>query len=53
MSTHAPYTVPYGDVVDGYVLRCDCGCSLFESYPTEREAEQAREAAADLDVDTG
>ncbi|MBW0104986.1 hypothetical protein [Pseudonocardia sp. KRD291] len=52
MSIHAPYTVPYGDVVDGYVLRCDCGCGLFESYPTETEAEQAREAASEAASET-
>lgn len=48
MSAHEPYVVPYGDTVDGYVLRCDCGCSLFEAYPTKDEAEKARAAAADL-----
>lgn len=53
MPTHVPYTHPYGDVVDGYVLRCDCGCGLFESYPTETEAAQARDAAAEIDLGTG
>lgn len=48
---HAPYTHPYGDVVDGYVLRCDCGCGLFESYPTRTEAAQARDAA-EIDRET-
>ncbi|MDN5914866.1 MAG: hypothetical protein L0I76_07125 [Pseudonocardia sp.] len=49
MTTHAPYTVPYGDVIDGYVLRCDCGCDLFVSYSTEEDAEEAREASVDID----
>lgn len=45
MPPHAPYTHPYGDVVDGFVVRCDCGCKLFRSYATQDEAEQAREDA--------
>ncbi len=48
MPAHSPYVVPMADVVDGFVLRCECGCDLFESYPTKAEAERAREAVADL-----
>lgn len=46
---HAPQILPIADVADEWVVRCDCGCKLFEQYANRDEAE-ARAAAAQDDA---
>lgn len=36
---HAPQILPIADMADEWVVRCECGCKLFEQYATHEEAE--------------
>lgn len=38
----APTVVPYGDLVDGYVMRCTCGID-DTTWPTREQAEAHRD----------
>jgi hypothetical protein len=37
---HDPVIVPYGTAADRVILRCDCGCGLYQTHGT-REAARA------------
>lgn len=43
--SHAPQILPMAGVTDEWVVRCDCGCKLYEQYPTKEEAEERADEA--------
>lgn len=48
MDQHDPLVIPMADVADRWVVRCDCGCGVYEQYPTREQAEErADQARAD------
>ena len=42
---HNPYVVYMADLVDRWIVRCDCGCGLSEEFDTRDEAQDAADAA--------
>ncbi|MFP5022371.1 hypothetical protein [Pseudonocardia phyllosphaerae] len=53
MSTqqHDPQVMPMAEVADRWVVRCDCGCSLYEEFAERREAEERAGEAGTAHVD--
>ena len=39
MDAHDPQVLAMVDIADRWVVRCDCGCELFEQYARREEAE--------------
>lgn len=42
---HDPVIVPWAAQVDGVILRCDCGCGLYQTHKNRKAAEAARDKA--------
>lgn len=38
---HDPYVMPYCDIADEWVARCDCGCGLYERHADRADADHA------------
>lgn len=44
---HDPQVLPIADVTDEWVVRCECGCGLYEQFAQREEALSRADAAAD------
>lgn len=42
---HDPHVMPYTDITDAWLARCDCGCGLYETHASQSDAEAAADAA--------
>lgn len=42
---HDPQILPMADMTDEWVVRCDCGCGLFEQFARREEAAERAESA--------
>ncbi|MEQ3549219.1 hypothetical protein WIS52_01945 [Pseudonocardia nematodicida] len=47
---HEPYVLPFVDVAQEWVVRCDCGCGLLERYQQKDDADEAAKAAAEVQL---